>query len=75
MKQPEWCPHKDCILLAHSQSMMCIGKLPKLETHDGGINTHRFCLDTRETGHEIFDLRINRGDSWNMIRLLKLVLE
>lgn len=73
MEKPKWCPHKDCKLLAHSQSMMCVGKLPKSESHNGGINTHRFCLDTRETGHEVFDLRVNHGDCWNMIRLLKLV--
>ena len=68
--RPEWCPHSDCIFLMSPQALMCVGRLPKLEKHDlgcsdgcdGHFNTHRWCLDTRETGHGIFDLQVNRGD-------------
>ena len=75
MKRPDWCPYNDCILKAQSQGLMCIGKLPEPEPHDDGFNTHRFCLDERETKHGIHDLQINWGDAWNMIRLLNIVKE
>ena len=73
MKKPNWCPHKDCKFKAQSQEKMCVGELPKLEPHGMGFNTHRICLNTMGTGHGIFDLQVNWGDCWNMIRLLKLV--
>lgn len=74
MKRPKWCPHKDCKFLAQSQEKICVGELLKLEPHGLlGFNSHRFCLDTRETGHGVFDLMVNHGDCWNMIRLLKLI--
>lgn len=73
--RPNWCPHKDCKLLAQSQNLICVGKLQKPELHDKGINTHRLCLDTRETKHGIFDLQINQGDAWNLDRLLKLIIK
>lgn len=75
MKRPDWCPHMDCLFKINSQEAMCVGKLPELEPHDGGFNTHRLCLDTRETGHGIFDLQVNKGDCWNLIRLLKAISE
>ena len=73
MKKPDWCPHKTCSIIANSQELVCVGKLLKPEPHDNDFNTHRLCLDTRETEHGIFDLQINWSDSWNLIRLLKLV--
>ena len=76
MNKPDWCPHlldSQCILMAQSQNKACIGKLPHPEPHDNDFNDHRLCLDTRETGHGIFDLQINWTDSWNLIRLLKLI--
>lgn len=73
MKKPKWCTHKDCKFKVQSQDMMCVGELPKLISHNGGFNTHRICLDTRETGHGIFDLMVNWTDCWGMIRLLKTV--
>lgn len=73
MNKPDWCLHKDCRIKANSQQKACLGKLPKPEPHDNDFNTHRLCMDTRETGHGIFDLQINWTDSWNLIRLLKLV--
>ncbi len=48
-ERPEWCPHNDCIFLRSSQGIMCGGKLPKPTEHNGGINTHHFCL---MEGHE-----------------------
>lgn len=75
MRRPDWCPHVTCNFLCHSQNKVCIGLLPFKQEHDGDFNTHRLCLDTRETGHGIFDLQINWTDSWNLIRLLKLVKE
>ena len=60
--RPGWCPHKDCRILRNMMNMACGGQLPKPEEHDGGSNTHRFCMDTRETGHGIFDLQVNDTD-------------
>ena len=71
MKRPGWCPHKDCIFQKQSQGKMCLGELPAPISHDGIDNTHRYCMDTRETGHGIFDLQINRNDGWNMRRILE----
>ena len=75
MDKPDWCSHKDCNLKVNSQNMVCLGKLSEPLPHNGDFNTHRFCLDTRETGHGIFDLQINWSDAWNFIRILKLVKE
>ena len=70
MKKPEWCPYQECKFQIQSQDKMCCGELPEKVPHDDGFNTHRFCMDTRETGHGIFDLQINWGDAWNMKRVL-----
>ena len=73
MNKPNWCPHTECKFKVKSQDKMCVGKLPKLEPIDNDFNDHRLCIDTRETGHGIFDLQINWTDCWNLIRLLKTV--
>jgi hypothetical protein len=73
--QPEWCPHNDCRFKIQSQDKMCIGKLPEPEPHDNDLNDHRLCLDTRETGHGIFDLQLNWTDAYNLIRLLFTIKE
>jgi hypothetical protein len=73
MEKPDWCPYSYCFLKVQSQNKICIGELPKPEPHDDGFNTHRLCIDTRETGHGIFDLQVNAGDCWNLIRLLNTV--
>ncbi|KKP51572.1 MAG: hypothetical protein UR43_C0019G0015 [candidate division TM6 bacterium GW2011_GWF2_33_332] len=73
MKRPVWCPHLDCNFKTHSQNLMCVGYLPKPERHDDSLNDYRLCIDTRETGHDIFDLQINKGDVWNLIRILKTI--
>jgi len=70
MVKPDWCPHKDCQVNIQSQNKMCVGKLPKPEPHDNDFNTHRICIDTRETGHGIFDLLVNRTDLWNLKRII-----
>jgi hypothetical protein len=72
-KRPDWCINSDCLFDIQSQDKMCIGKLPKPEPHDNDFNTHRLCIDTRETGHGIFDLQINWTDCWGLIRLLNRV--
>lgn len=43
---------------------MCGGQLPTPADHGEakGINTHRICIDTRETGHGIFDLQVGTHD-------------
>lgn len=73
MNRPKWCPHPDCKFKIQSQSKMCVGELPELVEHDGDYNTHRLCIDTRETGDGIFDLQINHSDSYNLKRLLNIV--
>ncbi len=60
--RPDWCPHQDCQFLRAGAGLICGGELPEPEEHNGGENTHRFCLDTRETGHGIFDLQVNGND-------------
>ena len=64
LKRSSWCPHKTCKNLRTLQDKMCVGKLMKKEEHDGDFNTHRICLDTKETGHGVFDLQINKTDCY-----------
>lgn len=71
MNNPEWCPHSDCKILRCLQGKMCIGELSVYVPHNDGFNTHRFCLDERETEHGIHDLQINKTDAWWISRLLK----
>jgi hypothetical protein len=68
---PDWCPHKDCKFIRQMQNAMCVGELPKPEPHGNDFNTHRLCLDTRETGHGIFDLQINHTDIYNLKLLFR----
>ena len=73
LNNPQWCPNKEtCGVLGQSQNLICIGLMKYPEPHDNDFNTHRFCIDERETGHGIHDLQINWSDAWNMIRLLNL---
>ncbi len=75
-ERPEWCPHADCVFIAvKALHAMCGGRLVTPEPHDGVMNTHRFCIDTCETGHGVFDLQVNRGDIWWFQELLKLLRE
>ncbi len=62
--RPTWCPHADCIILRSSMDSVCGGRLPAPADHGLalGVNTHRVCIDTRETGHGIFDLQVNDND-------------
>ena len=69
--RPKWCPYGNCNFEIHSQELMCRGKLPIPEQHDNDFNTHRLCIDTRETGHGIFDLQVNKTDLWNLKRIIK----
>jgi len=72
-KRPEWCKHKDCITKRCLQEKMCVGELPEPVKHHNDFNTHRLCIDTRETGHGIFDLRINKSDAYGIKLLTDIV--
>ena len=69
-KSPDWCPHSTCQCEVSFQDKMCGGELPVPESHIDTDNTHRICIDTRETGHGIFDLMINKTDKYFIKRLL-----
>jgi hypothetical protein len=74
MTRPTWCPHADCQFKCHTQEMACVGVLPQPEDHAGIANTHRLCLHgAKDDGEWTFDLKVNRGDAWNITRLLKLI--
>jgi hypothetical protein len=47
--------------------------MPKPVNHDGGINTHRFCLKGAAERDTVFDLMVNTGDLWNFERLFEVV--
>ncbi len=50
-----------------------MGELPAPEDHDGINNTHRLCLHgAKDDGEWTFDLKVNRTDVWNMVRMFKL---
>lgn len=70
--KPDWCGHFDCQHIASSQNMICKGKLPQPVFHGCDFNIYRFCMDTRETGHGILDLQINKTDIWNICRILQI---
>lgn len=74
VERPDWCLHKDCIIKRCLQMKMCVGELPELEEHDGDFNSHRICFDTRETGHGIFDLQINKSDAYGIRLLTDIVM-
>lgn len=61
--KPDWCPHSSCVFIRNTQDMMCCGKLPEPEKHDGDFNTHRFCLNLSEFNEPPFELKINRTDA------------
>lgn len=61
-EMPDWCPHRDCLFLRRAMDNICGGKLPKLEPHGEGFNTHRFCLVGVLPEDEIFDLQVNKTD-------------
>ena len=58
-KRPMWCPYQDCIFLRQTQGLICGGKLPKPELHDGCENTHRLCISPGEASG---DLQLNNND-------------
>ena len=70
-ERPAWCPHSDCQFHMRTQDSACAGKLPIPVDHDGIENTHRLCLHgAKDDGEWTFDLQINRGDAWNLNRVL-----
>ena len=65
-ERPVWCPHKDCIFLrSGGTSSMCGGKLPLSTEHNGGINTHHFCLS--EGGDSCYEVNANDLDWFRWI--------
>ena len=71
--KPLWCPHKFCKNILCFQNKMCIGKLYKKAKHCNDYNTHRFCLRGVLSNKEIFDLQINKTDSYYFKLLLDKV--
>lgn len=65
-KRPDWCPHKDCRFVLNTQEMACVGRLPEPVDHGGIANDGRVCINA----DGVFDLQVNRGDLWNLRRLL-----
>ena len=61
------------ILATITQDTACVGRMPKPVDHNGGINTHRFCLKDAAEGGAVFDLMVNVGDLWNFERLFEVV--
>ncbi len=60
-ERPSWCAHEDCLFLRRAMDNMCGGELPTPQEHDGGMNTHRFCINA----DPLFDLMVNDNDlSW-----------
>lgn len=73
-KRPNWCPHKKgCEYIMSVQAMICAGKLPEPEPHDGDFNTHRLCLKDALPNDEIFDLQINSGDIYHFRRVFDAI--
>lgn len=70
-KRPDWCLHSDCEYVASAQAMICKGKLTKPMPHGESFNTHRFCLNTKETRQRVFDLQINKTDIYQICRILQ----
>lgn len=73
MIRPNWCPHPNCKFVIKTQEAACIGILPEPEDHDGIQNTHRLCMRNQadaDAGQPI-EWKINRGDAWNLKRILE----
>ena len=71
--RPAWCPHSDCAYRLQTQDAACIGRLPEPVDHDGTPNTNRLCLHgAKDDGEWTFDLQVNRGDVWNLMRILNV---
>ncbi len=64
-ERPTWCPVKNCEFLRSSQGKMCGGKLAEPTEHDGGINTHHFCLS--ESGHSSYEVNTSDLDFFRWI--------
>lgn len=61
-ERPRWCPHTDCVFQRRAMDAMCGGELPESTEHDGGENTHRFCLNGAADDGGVFDLQVNATD-------------
>lgn len=70
--RPIWCPDLTCKFRLQSQDQLCVGELSSPEDHAGVDNTHRICIrGAEDDGSWVFPLKINKGDAWNITRLLK----
>ena len=75
-ERPSWCPHSTCKPLVGYDGALCIGELPEPAAHGAAENTHRQCFHGAPDDCEwTFDLQINRGDAWNLWRLLRHVFK
>ncbi len=59
-ERPTWCLHQDCQFLRRAMDGMCGGKLEIPMEHEGGFNTHRFCI--RCTDNSLQDYQVNDND-------------
>ena len=57
-ERPSWCTHGDCVFLRRAMDSMCGGELSIPQEHNGGLNTHRFCINAEP----LFDLMVNEND-------------
>ncbi len=75
-ERPMWCPHTECVFGIRSQDSLCVGRLPIPADHDGVENTHRFCQrGAPDDGAWLHSLEFNRGDAWNIIRVLRATFD
>ncbi len=61
-ERPAWCPHTDCLFRRRAMDAVCGGELPEPTEHDGGLNTHRVCLNGAADDGGVFDLQVNASD-------------
>lgn len=61
-ERPTWCPHTDCLFRRRAMDSICGGELPTPTEHDGGLNTHRVCLNGAADDGRVFDLQVNASD-------------
>ncbi len=63
-ERPSWCPHENCLIFRCFQDTMCSGRLPEPVPHGTDFNDSRICLRHALPNDEIFDLQINKSDTY-----------
>jgi len=68
--KPSWCRHStSCKFLMHSPDIICSGKFFIPSPHNEDFNTNRLCFWLNP--NDIIDIQINKGDVYNLMRVLK----